>query len=75
MKRGTQIIPDAANFDAVIKGEQEVSLTESSFNTQDGFIFAVYIKLALGELPVTFTIKPTFNHNHEIVGLRSSPYA
>lgn len=73
MKKGVKTIPDASNFDAVFKGEQEVSLTELSFNTKNGFIFAVYTKLALGEPPITFTIKSTFNH--EIHGLRVAPNA
>lgn len=73
VKKGTQMIPDPANFDAVFKGEKDVSVTEYSFNTKQGFIFAVYTKLPVGDTPVTFQIKSTFMH--EIQGLRVAPNA
>lgn len=60
VSKDTQKIPDQTNYDAVIKKETSVQLTEKSFKTCDGFVFAIYTKLAPNSLPANTTIESQF---------------
>lgn len=42
IKKGTSMVPDPANFDGLFKQEKSVILHNFSFDTQGGFIIAVY---------------------------------
>ena len=44
VRKGLIAVPDETNFDMVVKNEAEIVLHADTFNSNDGFIFAVYTK-------------------------------
>ena len=60
ISKGTNQIPDPSNFDLLIKKENSLSLSQGAFDMTQGFIAAIYIKMANDSLPVQLTVTPRF---------------
>lgn len=60
VKKGLLAVPDETNFDMVVKNEAQIVLHADTFNSNDGFIFAVYTKNPNYAEDYSFTIGFSF---------------